>query len=178
MFASVNRVSCIYKMGYFSSLLPTIKLPPTVACSVEEIRNNSKRDTFTSIQSIKNQSWRADQKWGKGVREAHKVPYDSSTCSRQQTQPLPTKGHRCNSRKITQCKAKFVAEQLINDTLWKAVLAAASTRHPLPPAEPSDCFQCHKNKECWRCKARLRRTRSGGIFQSQLSHIFCFLSQT
>lgn len=110
--------------------------------------------------------------------EAHKVPHDPSTCSRQQTQPLPSKGHRCNSRKITQCKAKFGAEQLINDTLWKAVLAAASTRHPLPPAEPSDRFQCHKNKERSRGAARPRPARSGGIFQSQLSHIFCFLSQT
>lgn len=65
MLACVNQVSYIFKMGYLSSLFPTLKLPPTVACSVAEIRNSSERDTFTSIQSIKNSELNNNSEVGK-----------------------------------------------------------------------------------------------------------------
>lgn len=61
---------------------------------------------------------------------------------------------------------------------WQPLESCPGSRQRTASAEPSDRFQCHKNKERLPREARLRPARSGGIFQSQLSPIFCFLSQT
>jgi len=88
------------------------------------------------------------------------VPSDSSTRSRQQAQPLPTEGHRCNSRKITQCKAKFLPGRLQTTPSGKP--SWQQPAHGSRPVRlgPRTASQSHKNTERYRYKARLLWTCS------------------